>query len=189
MTLKRYCWLHTVWGGRGVSLRPGPAPAPPARPLAPHLVVVQGVQGQGVALRRVDAQGGQQLKHLLLDHHVGCVQSCRGPERGEGGVSVGDPGIQARPPPRPFPHLCLPPPRTATLQPGTQGSRQTPGGALHPPTAHRVFSKLHHLPPASSPEPGKFRGAPCLARLRARHRGLYMQTGMARPGRGQTRMR
>lgn len=87
MTLKRYCWPHTVCrvGGRaGVSVPPGSGTAPPH---VAHLVMVQGVQGQGVALWRVDAQGGQQLKHLLLDHHVGRVQSCRGkgPLRGAWG--------------------------------------------------------------------------------------------------------
>lgn len=43
---------------------------------SPCLVVVQGVQGQPVSVRGEHAEGGEELKHLLLHHGVGSVQSC-----------------------------------------------------------------------------------------------------------------
>lgn len=51
-----------------------------ARVPTTYLVMVQGIERQCMALRRIDAQSSQQFKHLLLDHHIGGVQGCGGSE-------------------------------------------------------------------------------------------------------------
>lgn len=46
-----------------------------------HLVVVEGVEGQGVAALGVHTQGREKFEYLLLHQHVARVQGCGG-ERG-----------------------------------------------------------------------------------------------------------
>ena len=39
--------------------------------------MLEGVQGSGIAILRVDTQGGQKLVYLFLYCYIVCVESCK----------------------------------------------------------------------------------------------------------------